>query len=118
MIESSERPWGKWIKTDEGEGFWVKKIEVNPYHRLSLQKHANRAEVWTIVQGYGEVTINDNIFDAWVGRTYHIHIGDIHRIHNRGPIPLIFIEVAYGQPLETDIIRVQDDYGREGTSNG
>ena len=43
--------WGKWdilLATDYCK---VKKITVNPGHRLSYQTHKKRQEQWTIVQG-------------------------------------------------------------------
>lgn len=113
MIDHSERPWGRWIKTDEGEGFWVKKIEVNPGCRLSLQKHFGREETWVVVQGYGVVTVQDAVNQISAGQIAFIEIGDIHRIENTGDKPLIFIEVAMGHDLrEDDIVRIEDDYGR------
>ena len=35
--------------------FKLKIIEVNPGQRLSYQYHNKRSEVWTIVEGSGEV---------------------------------------------------------------
>ena len=114
MLDHSERPWGRWIKTDEGNGFWVKKIEVNPGGKLSLQKHTGRSEVWTVVQGNGTVTLNDTSIVVRAGSVIQIGVGDIHRIENTtNTIPLLFIEVALGTDLrEDDIIRIEDDYGR------
>ncbi len=48
---SEERPWGSWHVLDEGEGYKVKRIEVQPHKRLSYQTHAHRAEIWVVVQG-------------------------------------------------------------------
>lgn len=112
MIDHSERPWGRWIKTDEGENFWVKKIEVNPGCRLSLQSHTLRSEVWTIVQGSGYITVGEEVLYIESKMIANIPVGTIHRIHNTGNIPLIFIEVALGTCREDDIARYEDDYGR------
>ncbi|MGK7882459.1 MAG: mannose-6-phosphate isomerase, partial [Crocosphaera sp.] len=39
-ITSTEtRPWGSFTTLEEGPGYKIKRIEVNPGHRLSLQMH-------------------------------------------------------------------------------
>ena len=47
------------------------------------------------------------------GDTCFIDVGDVHRIENDGDEPLVFIETQMGLCLEDDIIRLEDDYGRE-----
>ena len=58
-MEKSRRPWGKYTVIKEESNFKLKMIEVNPGQRLSYQYHNKRSEVWTIVEGKGEVTIDD-----------------------------------------------------------
>ena len=42
-----------------------------------------------------------------------IEVHPAHRVHNTGPVPLVFVEVQHGDYLgEDDIVRLQDDYGR------
>jgi mannose-6-phosphate isomerase-like protein (cupin superfamily) len=44
----------------------------------------------------------------------YIPLGEIHRLENPGKIPLEIIEVQSGSYLgEDDIIRFEDNYGRE-----
>jgi mannose-6-phosphate isomerase-like protein (cupin superfamily) len=62
MVESEqhptvERPWGYYTVMDEGPGFKVKRIVVDPGKRLSLQMHQHRAEHWVVVSGTARVTI-------------------------------------------------------------
>ena len=57
-INISERPWGSYIKFLEEAGVWVKRVEVEPGARLSLQKHDHRSEKWNIVSGVALVTID------------------------------------------------------------
>lgn len=112
MIDQSERPWGRWIKVDEGDRYWVKKIEVLPNARLSLQFHGGRNEKWIIVEGYGCAVVNGNEIHVTPGTMVDIAIGDIHRMC-AGDKGVTFIEVAYGPDLrEDDIVRVEDDFGR------
>lgn len=53
----------------------VKRIQVNPGGRLSLQYHYKRGEVWTIVSGVGTITINDKIEEYIPGKVAHIPQG-------------------------------------------
>lgn len=110
----SERPWGYYFKLFEESGVWVKRVEVNPGARLSLQKHAHRSEKWNIVSGEGLVTLNDEQIVVGPGSVIDVPVGAVHRIGNTGDEKLIFIEVACGDYLsEDDIVRMQDDYNRE-----
>lgn len=110
-INVTERPWGHYIKFLEEEGVWVKRVEVKPGARLSLQKHFHRSEKWNIVTGAGEVTLNDQVVPVQAGSVVDVPVGTVHRIANTGDTKLVFIEVACGKLLsEDDIERIQDDY--------
>ncbi len=114
QINTSERPWGYYIKFLQEEGVWVKRVEVKPGCRLSLQKHAHRSEKWNIVTGVGVVTLDDQEIPVKAGSIIDVPLGAVHRIANTGDSKLVFIEVACGDELsEDDIIRIQDDYNRE-----
>lgn len=112
-IESSTRPWGHYEKFYQENGVWVKRVEVNPKSRLSLQKHQHRSEKWVFVHGQGLATVDGKEIPVVPGSVVDIPLGAVHRIANAGDIPLVFIEVATGKELtEEDIIRIQDDYAR------
>jgi mannose-1-phosphate guanylyltransferase/mannose-6-phosphate isomerase len=111
------RPWGSYDSLEEDEGFQVKRLIVNPGAVLSLQKHARRAEHWTVVRGSARITLNDSEFDLGVNESTYIAIGDVHRIANVTDEPVHIIEVQCGDYLgEDDIVRLEDNYGREGTN--
>ncbi len=113
--EHDERPWGSYtvLENAEPEGFKVKRITVQPGHRLSYQRHARRAEHWFIVAGTATVTLDDEVSEVPAGGAIDIGLGAAHRIENRGAEPLLFVEVQQGNYLgEDDIERLQDDYGR------
>lgn len=108
-----ERPWGCWEVLAVGAGFAVKRIEVSPGHRLSLQLHHHRAEHWVILAGEAEVTLGDALFRKGRRDTVFVPVGVTHRIANTGAEPLVFIEVQSGDRLrESDIVRLEDSYGR------
>jgi len=112
-LETSIRPWGQYQKFYQEHGVWVKRVEVNPHARLSLQKHQHRSEKWVVVSGHGKAIVNEVEIPVSAGSVVDVPLGAIHRICNIDDKPLIFIEVATGDQLtEEDIIRLQDDYKR------
>jgi hypothetical protein len=50
--ERDTRPWGTWEVLATGDRYTVKRINVLPGERLSLQYHRHRSEHWTIVAGF------------------------------------------------------------------
>ena len=98
---------------DQGERFQVKRIVVRPGGMLSLQKHHHRAEHWVVVRGTAEVTIGETVKSVHENESIYIPIGSVHRLANRGKIPLELIEVQTGSYLgEDDIVRLDDVYKR------
>ncbi|MEX2495392.1 MAG: mannose-1-phosphate guanylyltransferase/mannose-6-phosphate isomerase [Woeseia sp.] len=111
------RPWGSYDSVDSDDGFQVKRLIVNPGAVLSLQKHARRAEHWVVVRGTARITRDHEVFDLGVNESTYIPIGAVHRIENAGNEPVHIIEVQCGDYLgEDDIVRLEDNYGREGTN--
>lgn len=110
------RPWGNYVKLFQENGLWVKRVEVKPGARLSLQKHACRSEKWNIVRGHGYVMLNGRKKIVGAGSVLSVPVGAIHRIANTGKKKLVFIEVAVaangGKLSEKDIVRLEDDYAR------
>ncbi len=111
------RPWGSYDSIENADNFQVKRLIVKPGAVLSLQKHAHRSEHWVVVKGKARITKNDEVFDLNVNESTYIAIGDVHRIANPFDEPAHIIEVQCGDYLgEDDIVRLEDDYGREGTN--
>ena len=111
------RPWGSYDSLDSGERFQVKRLTVLPGGVLSLQMHHRRAEHWVVVSGTARITRGDEVFLLQENQSTYIGIGVRHRIENPGTVPLHIIEVQSGDYLgEDDIVRFEDQYGRQGTS--
>jgi mannose-1-phosphate guanylyltransferase/mannose-6-phosphate isomerase len=113
------RPWGSYESICASERFQVKQIIVNPGQKLSLQMHHHRAEHWIVVSGTAEVTCEDKVadedkvFTLKEDQSTYIPLGHRHRLANPGKMLLKLIEVQSGSYLgEDDIIRFDDDYGR------
>lgn len=107
------RPWGSYEQVDAGSRFQVKRLIVKPGGRLSLQRHAQRAEHWVVVSGTARVTRDRDMFDLVANQSTYIPLGAAHRLENPGDEPLHLIEVQSGAYLgEDDIVRLDDIYGR------
>jgi mannose-1-phosphate guanylyltransferase len=107
------RPWGAYTVLENSTGFKIKRIEIKPKKRLSLQRHKYRNEHWVVVSGEATVTVNDDTFKLYQNESTYIKAGDIHRLLNATDEDLIIIEVQVGSYTgEDDIQRLDDDYKR------
>jgi mannose-1-phosphate guanylyltransferase/mannose-6-phosphate isomerase len=108
------RPWGAYEGVDQGEGFQVKHLTINPGARLSLQKHKHRAEHWVVVRGIAQVTKGVKTFELKANESTYIPAETLHRLENNTYFSLEIIEVQSGDYLgEDDIVRFDDIYGRK-----
>ncbi len=108
-----EKPWGSFDVLRRGPRHQVKSLTLDVGQTLSLQSHHHRSEHWIVVQGTSQINLDAQSILKAEGEHIHIPIGAVHRIRNRGKIPLIVIEVQCGSYLEEDdIIRYDDAYGR------
>lgn len=108
------RPWGSYtVLEDDPDGFKIKRIEVAPGARLSLQSHKQRSEHWVVVSGTATVTNGEEVTTVHKNQSTYIPIGSKHRLENRGTEPLHIVEIQVGDYLgEDDIQRFEDHYGR------
>jgi len=112
------RPWGSYDSLESGPRFQVKRLKIKPGATLSLQMHHHRAEHWVVVAGTARITRGEEVFLLEENQSTYIPIGVKHRIENPGMIPLEIIEVQSGAYLgEDDIVRLEDRYGRKGTTS-
>ena len=111
----SLRPWGSWTSLLKGPGYEIKLLEIKPGSRPSLQRHLHRSEHWIVVAGDAVVRWGDVTTEVHVNQNAYVPVGVAHRIENRGNVLLKVIEVQVGEYVgEDDIIRIEDDWDREG----
>lgn len=97
---------GLFTTLEEGIGYKIKRIEVNPGHRLSLQMHHHRSEHWIVVSGTARVVCGEDEKILGANQSTYVPQCTLHRLENPGVIKLILIEVQNGEYLgEDDIIR-------------
>jgi mannose-1-phosphate guanylyltransferase/mannose-6-phosphate isomerase len=112
--EDTPRPWGRFTVLEEGPGYKIKRIVVEPGQKLSLQSHEHRAEHWVVIQGAARVTNGEAVTLLHESESTFIPKGQKHRLENAGDSPLVIVEVQTGQYLgEDDIRRFDDIYGRK-----
>ncbi len=115
--EKVDKPWGSeliWAKTSEYVG---KVIHIDAGRRLSLQFHREKDESILVVRGRLRLhsgpdsdSVTSRILEE--GEAAHIPPGLVHRFE--AVVDTDLIEVS--TPQLTDVVRLEDDYGREGTT--
>lgn len=108
------RPWGSYTILEESRFYKIKRVSVSPGKRLSLQLHNHRSEHWIVVAGTAEIQLGDERFLLSPNESTFVRAGTRHRLGNPGKTTLEVIEVQSGDYLgEDDIVRFEDEYGRE-----
>ena len=105
------RPWGKYVVVEKKPGYWIKKLYLNQGESLSLQRHEGRKEVWTVIKGEIEATVDSKTETVKPGGTVIIEKTQKHRM--KAIHKALVIEVAFGEVLEGDNERLEDKYGRK-----
>jgi len=115
-MEAIGKPWGKEEILANTERYVVKKIYMYKGHRCSLQYHEYKTE--TIYVLSGALLITKNFIGAkstwedivlYPGDFCTILPGEVHRME--GKEDAIYLEASTTE-LD-DVVRVEDDYGRE-----
>lgn len=114
VSDFARRPWGNFTVLEDRNGYKIKQITVKPHKRLSLQKHFHRSEHWVVVSGEALVTIGETQMRIKANESTYIQQGQLHRLENPCDTDLVIVEVQVGSYTgEDDIIRFEDDHGRE-----
>lgn len=108
----AERPWGQFQQFVLNEICTVKIITVEAGHRLSLQRHGSRDEMWQVLDVPMDVQVGDREWTAQVGERVYVPGGSLHRLGNSGDRAGRILEIAFGAFDEADIERLHDDYTR------
>ncbi len=106
-----DRPWGAFEQFTLNEKTTIKIITVHAGEALSLQTHKHRSEFWRVLSGEGTIEIAGNKKEAKSGDMFYIPQGTEHRVEG-GSSTIVFLEIAFGEFDEGDIVRLEDRYGR------
>lgn len=108
------RGWGEYrvldCKTQEnGQNSLTKELIINTGQHISYQKHNHRTEIWTFVEGEGELILDDVVKKVHYGDVIIIDKGVKHAV--KAISELHIIEVQIGDELiEEDIERFEWDW--------
>lgn len=113
MIETTliERPWGTEDLFVQNEPVTVKLLHVKSGQAFSLQYHKHRDEFWEVLSGNPEVTVGEDTLTGKPGQRFFIPAGTQHRV-TASDNDVTILEIANGQFDESDIVRLEDKYGR------
>jgi mannose-6-phosphate isomerase-like protein (cupin superfamily) len=117
-VRKVEKPWGYeliWALTDRYCG---KVLFVKAGHSLSLQFHRQKDESWLVQSGRaklelgeaGESILKEEVIAA--GAAFHYAPGTVHRVTAIEDTTILEVST----PHLDDVVRLEDAYGREGTS--
>ena len=117
-VRRVEKPWGYeliWALTDVYCG---KVLFVRAGASLSLQFHKEKDESWYVQSGraklelgeVGQGVLNEEVIGA--GASFHYAPGTVHRVTALEDTTILEVST----PHLDDIVRLDDLYGREGTS--
>jgi mannose-6-phosphate isomerase len=116
--EKVEKPWGHELIWAKADGYAGKLLFVRAGRALSLQFHREKDESWYVLEGRAELELGEvgqAVLDAEVvgpGAAFRFPPGTVHRV--RAVEDTTILEVS--TPQLDDVVRLEDEYGREGTS--
>ena len=112
-----EKPWGWELVWAEAEDYVGKLLFVRAGESLSLQYHEVKDESWLVQEGRATLELAD-VGDEL--ETLAIAAGDAFRFRPRTVHRVTAVEdtlvIEVSTPQLTDVVRLEDRYGREGTS--
>ncbi|HWJ31047.1 MAG TPA: hypothetical protein VNR59_01790 [Gaiellaceae bacterium] len=117
-VRRVDKPWGHeliWALTDVYCG---KVLFVRAGHSLSLQFHREKDESWFVQSGRAKLELGDAgqaaLAEEVVGSGYAFHYtpGTVHRVTALEDTTILEVST----PQLDDVVRLEDAYGREGTS--
>ena len=112
-----EKPWGWELVWAEAGDYVGKLLFVRAGESLSLQYHEVKDESWLVQEGrarleLGEVGGELETFEIAAGDAYRLRPGTVHRM--TAVEDTLVVEVSTNHL--TDVVRLEDRYGREGTN--
>jgi len=117
-VRRVEKPWGHeliWALTD---AYCGKVLFVRAGQALSLQFHREKDESWLVQSGRAKLELGDAgqaaLAEEVVGPGYAFHYrpGTVHRVTALEDTTILEVST----PQLDDVVRLEDAYGREGTS--
>jgi mannose-6-phosphate isomerase-like protein (cupin superfamily) len=108
-----DKPWGYELRFVRTERYAGKVLFIKAGSQLSLQYHERKDEAFLVHAGELDLVLGreQRVERLGPGDARHITPGTIHRF--RAVTDTLLFEVS--TPELEDVVRIADDYGREGT---
>ena len=118
-VRKVEKPWGYELIWALTEKYCGKVLFVKAGQALSLQFHREKEESWLVQSGRatlelgeaGEGTLVQSVIEA--GAAFHYVPGTVHRVTAIEDTTILEVST----PHLDDVVRLEDAYGRAGTSD-
>jgi mannose-6-phosphate isomerase len=112
-----EKPWGWELIWAETQDYAGKLLFLKAGEALSLQYHRVKDESWLVHEGrasleLGELGAGLEVVEIGPGDAFHYVPGTVHRV--AAIEDTLIVEVS--TPHLDDVVRVEDRYGRKGTT--
>jgi mannose-6-phosphate isomerase len=113
-----DKPWGSELIWADTEHYAGKTLFVKAGESLSLQYHELKDESWYVLEGRARLELGRvgedalELLEIVPGQAFHFPAGTVHRVTGIEDTRILEVSTAH---LD-DVVRLQDDYGREGTS--
>jgi mannose-6-phosphate isomerase len=113
-----EKPWGWELLWARADAYVAKILFVKAGESLSLQFHREKDESWYVESGrahlevgeVGEAVLKEEVIVP--GACFHFTPGTVHRVTALEDTTILEVST----PQLDDVVRLEDRYGREGTS--
>ena len=113
-----DKPWGWELIWADADAYVGKVLFVRAGHSLSLQFHRDKDESWYVESGkatlelgdVGDAVLNTEIVGR--GACFRYRPGTVHRVTAIEDTTILEVST----PHLDDVVRLEDAYGREGTS--
>jgi mannose-6-phosphate isomerase len=116
-----DKPWGHEEIFAVVEGSYVgKTLHVNAGQALSLQYHHHKDETIAVLSGEAQIDVGADVsslrtVDLPAGSSIHVPPGLLHRV--RAVSDAVLVEASNAGPgWREDVVRLDDAYGRNGTT--
>ena len=112
-----DKPWGWELVWAEAEDYVGKLLFVRAGESLSLQYHEVKDESWLVHEGLAKLELGevDGALETFViapGDTYRFRPRTVHRVTAVEDTLVVEVSTTH----LTTVVRLEDKYGREGTS--
>lgn len=99
-IMFADKSWGSYRVISKGEDSLTIKLSIKAGACLSYHSHNNRDEIWNIVSGQGQVTVDDDSYEVGKGDVVSIKSGSKHML--KADSNMEIIEVQLGKEINVN----------------